>query len=125
MCALAGLAGVAGAGVGLAGCAPVPAAAVAGSSCGAARTAVNVPVVIKVTRGTVDCATAVRVEQRYAALIRAGDVQGNGGGAPVTVDGWTCQTFPTPRALQTGDTSECHTTRAEVVAVLVSASPGS
>jgi hypothetical protein len=42
----------------------------------------------------------------------------NGGGAPVTVDGWTCEAYPTPQVLRTGDASECHTASAEVVAVL-------
>ena len=121
---LAAVAGLAGVVAGLAGCGSGPAAAAAaGASCGPSRTAVNVAVVIKVAAGTVDCATALRVEQAYAAAIRSGDLHGNGGGAPVTADGWTCQTFPTTTALRTGDTSECHTARAEVVAVLASASP--
>ena len=121
---LAGLAAVAGVAAGLAGCGSGPAtAAGAGASCGPSRTAVNVAVVVKVAEGPVDCGTALRVEQAYAAAIRSGDLHGNGGGAPVTADGWTCQTFPTTMALRTGDASECHTARAEVVAVLASASP--
>ena len=71
-----------------------------------------------VARGTVDCATALRVEAGYAAAIKAGDLQGNGGGAPVAVDGWTCESYPTQEVLRTGDASECHTTSAEVIAVL-------
>jgi hypothetical protein len=71
-----------------------------------------------VARGRVDCATALRVEQGYASAIRNGGLHGNGGGAPVTVDGWTCQTYPTTQALTTGDASECHTASAEVVAAL-------
>ena len=89
-----------------------------GTSCGHARTAVSVPVVIMVTRGTANCATAMRVEAGYAAAITAGDLRGNGGGAPVTVDGWTCESYPTHEVLRTGDASECHTTSTEVVAVL-------
>jgi hypothetical protein len=52
-------------------------------------------------------------------------VRGNGGGAPVTVDGWTCESYPATQALRTGHASECHTANAEVVAVLAlsSASP--
>jgi hypothetical protein len=92
--------------------------AAAGTSCGKTRTGVNVTVVIKVARGRVDCATALRVEQGYASAIRNGGLQGNGGGAPVAVDGWTCQTYPTTRALTTGEASECHTASAEVVAEL-------
>jgi hypothetical protein len=96
-----------------------------GSSCGSTRTGANVPVAVEVTKGTVDCATVMRVEQGYAAMIRNGDVRGNGGGAAVAVDGWTCQGFPTPQVLRTGDTSECHTGSAEVVEVLVLPSTGS
>jgi hypothetical protein len=100
------------------GCSSGPAAGAAGTSCGKTRTAVNVPVVIEVARGTVSCATAVAVEHGYAAAVSDGDLRGNGGGAPVAVDGWTCQTYPTPQVLRTGDASECHTASAEVVEVL-------
>lgn len=79
--------------------------------------------VIKVEKGNVDCGTALKVENEYAAMIRAGDVKGNGGGAPVSVSGWTCQGNPTPELLRTGDTSQCHSGSAEIVAVLPS--PGS
>jgi hypothetical protein len=71
----------------------------------------------------------MRVERGFAASIKAGDLRGNGGGSPVTVDGWTCQAYPTDKVLLTGDASECHTASAELVAVLelpsASASPGS
>jgi hypothetical protein len=71
----------------------------------------------------------MRVERGYAASIRDGQLRGNGGGAPVTVDGWTCQAYPTPEVQRTGDASECHTASAEVLAVLAlssaSASSGS
>lgn len=87
-------------------------------ACGDTRTGVNVPVAVTVTRGSVDCATALRVEREYAAAIRAGELRGNGGGAPVTVDGWTCAAYPTAQVLRTGEASECHTASAEVVAVL-------
>jgi hypothetical protein len=109
----------------LAGCASGGSGATSGASCGDMRTAVNVPVVIHVAKGTVDCAAALRVEQGYAAMIKRGDIRGNGGGAPVTVDGWTCQGYSTTEALQTGNTSECHTANAEVVAVLAVPSSGS
>ncbi|TVZ00952.1 hypothetical protein EAS64_31990 [Trebonia kvetii] len=102
----------------IAGCSSGAAAGSAGTSCGATRTGVNVPVTITVAKGTVDCATAMRVEREYAVAIRDGDLRGNGGGAPVTVDGWTCQAYPTPEVLRTGAASECHTTSAEVLAVL-------
>ena len=90
----------------------------AGRPCGTTRTAANVPVIIKVSRGAVSCATALRVESSYAALIRAGKVRGNGGGAPVKVNGWTCQGFPTPEVLKTGKTSACRANGAEVLEVL-------
>jgi hypothetical protein len=86
-----------------------------------------VPVTIKVLKGTVDCSSVMQVEDSYAAMIKNGDVPGNGGGAPVSVDGWTCQGYPTPHVLQTGDASQCHTGSAEVMAELPSppASSGS
>src|ERR1700691_4727945 len=87
----------------VAGCASATAAGVGpGASCGTTRTAANVPVIIKVAKGTVKCAAALQVENEYAAKIRDGQVRGNGGGAPVTVSGWTCQGYPTPEVLSTG-----------------------
>jgi hypothetical protein len=77
-----------------------------------------VPVIVKVTKGSVDCATAMRVQASYAALVKRGALQGNGGGAPLAVRGWTCQGYPTPQVLATGAASECHTASAELVAVL-------
>ena len=90
-----------------------------GQACGTTRTGSNVPVVIKVTRGSVSCTAAIGIENAYATMIKQGDLKGNGGGAPVQVNGWTCQGYPTPQVLQTGTTSACHTASAEVVAVLV------
>lgn len=87
-------------------------------TCGATRTAADVPVIIKVVRGTVSCATALRIENEYAEKLRDGQVAGNGGGAPVTVSGWTCQSYNTPDLLRTGDASQCHTGTAMIVAVL-------
>jgi hypothetical protein len=103
----------------LAGCSSAPAPGSTGTSCGTTRTAANVLVDIRVAKGTANCGAAMRAEQGYAIMISDGDIHGNGGGAPVTVDGWTCEGYTTPVALQTGDTSECHTATAEVVAVLV------
>ena len=109
----AGAAGV------LAGCSAGAAASVqVGATCGTTRTAADVPVVIKVTKGTVSCSTAMQVENEYAAKIRSGQVPGNGGGAPVGVSGWTCQGYPTPEVLSTGNASQCHTGSAEITAVL-------
>ena len=119
------LAALAAAGASLAGVAACSASAhtapppgATGSTCGTTRTGANVPVVIKVTKGTVSCAVVMRVESGYAALIKNGRLPGNGGGAPVKVSGWTCQGYPTPQVLRTGSASECHTASAEVVAVV-------
>jgi hypothetical protein len=97
-----------------------PAPGATGTSCGTTRTGAGVPVRIKVEKGTVACATVLSVERDYAAMIAGGQVQGNGGGAPVTVDGWTCQGYAAPTTLRTGVASECHTANAEVLAVLSS-----
>ena len=120
---LAGLSGMAGMVMGLTGCSSGPAAGATGTSCGTTRTGVGVPVEIKVVKGTVDCATVLTVERDYATMIREGRVQGNGGGAPVTVDGWICEAYPTPQVTRTGNASECHTASAEVVAVVSLSSP--
>ncbi len=113
-----------GAGV-LAGCASAAAAGAGpGATCGTAHTAASVPVVIKVAKGTVNCGTAMQVENEYAAKIKDGQVRGNGGGAPVTVSGWTCQGYPTPEVLSTGNTSQCRMGGAAIVAVLPVSTPG-
>ena len=124
---LAGAAGLlAGAAGLLAGCASAAVTGAGpGASCGTTRTAANVPVIIKVAKGTVNCGTALRVENEYAAKIRAGQVQGNGGGAPVAVSGWTCQGYPTPEVLSTGNASQCRTGSAAIVAVLPVPTPTS
>ncbi len=88
------------------------------AACGTTHTAAGVPVIIKVVKGSVTCGTALRVEDEYAAMIRNGRVGGTGGGAPVTVDGWTCQGYNTPEMLQTGKASQCHTSTAMILAVL-------
>jgi hypothetical protein len=109
---------------GLAGCTGLvsgcasPAAAGASPSCGTTKTAAGVPVIIKIAKGSVSCGTALSVENQYAALIKSGHVQGNGGGAPVSVAGWTCQGYPTPEVLRTGDASQCHEGGAQILAVL-------
>jgi hypothetical protein len=102
-----------------------PGAGATGTSCGATRTGANVPVTIKVVKGPVDCGSVLKVEDSYAAMMRSGDVRGNGGGAPVSVNGWTCQGYPTPQVLRTGAASQCHTGSAEVVAELAVPSTGS
>jgi hypothetical protein len=71
----------------------------------------------------VNCGTALQVEDEYAAKIRAGQVRGNGGGAPVTVSGWTCQGYSAPEVLSTGNASHCYTGDAAIVAVLTVPTP--
>ena len=89
-----------------------------GTPCGTTRTAANVPVNIQVARGQVSCATALTVERDYARLIAAGKAFGNGGGGPVHILGWTCQGFPTPVVLNTGQASKCVQGSDEILAIL-------
>src|SRR5215469_14849553 len=88
------------------------------ATCGTTRTAVNVPVIIEVEKGTAACSLAMHIQDAYTAEVRAGRVQGTGGGAPVRVNGWTCQGEDTPTTVQTGEASECHRGGTEIVAVL-------
>lgn len=88
------------------------------ATCGTARTAANVPVIIEVEKGTAACSLAMRIQRGYTALVRAGRVPGNGGGAPVQVDGWTCQGEDTPTIVQTGEASSCRKGGTEIIAVL-------
>ena len=125
---LLGCAGVVAACAGLVACSSTnatPDAVGSGATCGTAHTAAGVPVIIKVTKGTVNCGTALRVENEYAAKVRDGQVRGNGGGAPVAVSGWTCQGYPTPEVLSTGYASQCHTGSAAILAVLPVPAPSS
>jgi hypothetical protein len=96
---------------------PKPKAAAA-ENCGSSKSAANVPILVEVDKGHLACSVALSVEKSYAAAIVAGKVPGNGGGAPYTVNGWTCQGLPTPKVLKTGDTSTCTKAGAEIVAVL-------
>ena len=90
----------------------------AGRACGSGRTAAGVKVMIMIERGQVACPVAQTVERRYASAIASGKVAGNGGGAPVTVQGWVCQGFNTPQVLRTGNTSRCVKGSNEILAVL-------
>jgi hypothetical protein len=110
-CALASMLGLAGCGSGA-----KPTASV--QDCGTGRTAANVPVEIEVYRGQVACAAALQVERSYAEAIAAGRAPGNGGGGPVTIDGWTCEGLATPQLLKTGETSKCAKDGREIVAIL-------
>ena len=86
--------------------------------CGTTRTAANVPVKVEVAHGQVSCATALTVERSYAKAIQTGRAPGNGGGGPVTIKGWTCQGFPTPEVLKTGQASKCVSGTTEILAIL-------
>jgi hypothetical protein len=121
--AAAGVALLAGGTAGLAACAAGGQGAGVGATCGVTRTAANVPVIIKVAKGTVNCGMALQVENEYAAKIKAGQVWGNGGGAPIAVSGWICQGYSTPEMLTTGNASRCHTSTAAILAVLPLPSP--
>jgi hypothetical protein len=87
-------------------------------SCGTTRTAANVPVQVQVVHGQVSCPTAMQVERDYAQDIATGKVPGTGGGAPINVQGWTCQGFTTPVVLKTGDASKCTRGGNEILAIL-------
>ena len=103
----------------LAGCGQsAPPKAARATDCGTSHTAANVPVEVAVERGQVSCTTALAVESDYAKAIVQGKAPGNGGGGPVTVNGWTCQGFPTPELLKTGKTSKCVKGSTEIFAVL-------
>jgi hypothetical protein len=106
----------------LAGCGS-PGSSAAGNesrmtACGTTKTAANVPVNIQVARGQVACSVALTVERDYAKAILSGQVAGTGGGAPVHVQGWTCQGFATPVVLRTGQASKCVEGGNEILAVL-------
>ena len=105
------------------GCSSAQPTAGVGATCGSTHTAAGVPVIIKVAKGSVNCQTAMQVENEYAAKIKAGQVPGNGGGAPVVVSGWTCQGYNTPEVLSTGNASQCHTGSAAILAVLPVSTP--
>jgi hypothetical protein len=113
------MAGALAIGLPLAGCG-APKAAARPQACGTGRTAANVPVEIEVNRGQVSCGVALTVEKSYAAAIVAGQAPGNGGGGPITVDGWKCQGFATPEELKTGDVSQCGKDGVQIVAILKS-----
>jgi hypothetical protein len=88
------------------------------TACGETKTAANVPVDIQVARGQVSCSTALAIERAYARAILSGKVPGTGGGAPVHVQGWTCQGFTTPVVLKTGQASKCVNGSTEILAIL-------
>jgi hypothetical protein len=90
----------------------------AARQCGTSHTAAGVPVTVQVNAGNMSCAAALTIEKDYAQAIDQGKAPGNGGGGPVPIDGWTCQGFPTPVVLKTGDTSKCVKGSTEILATL-------
>jgi hypothetical protein len=86
--------------------------------CGTTRTSAGVPVEIEIEHGPVPCRAALAVERAYARAIASGKVPGNGGGAPVRIQGWVCKGFTTPEVLATGHASMCGKGAAQIVAVL-------
>jgi len=93
------------------------------AQCGTARTAAGVPVQIDVQSGSTACRVAMAVERAYTQAVASGKVRGNGGGAPVTIKGWTCQGFNTPQVLATGHASACRKNGNEILAILPTPSP--
>ena len=90
--------------------------------CGRARTAAGVPVDVEIT-GQAACHTAMTVERAYSRALASGKVPGNGGGAPVNIQGWICQGYDTPQVLATGRASICRKHGSQILAVLPSISP--
>ena len=64
------------------------------------------------------CQAALAVERAYARALASGKVPGNGGGAPVKIQGWVCKGFTTPEVLATGHASACRKGAAQILAVL-------
>jgi hypothetical protein len=98
------------------------AAGVPATRCGTVRTAAGVPVDVEVV-GQASCRDAMTVERDYYRALASGKVPGNGGGAPVTIDGWICQGYDTPQVLATGRASGCRRHGMQILAVLPSPSP--
>jgi len=88
------------------------------TGCGTTRTSAGVPVEIEIEHGPVACRAALAVERAYARALASGKVPGNGGGAPVTIQGWVCRGFATPEVLATGHASTCRKGAAQILAVL-------
>jgi hypothetical protein len=86
--------------------------------CGTSHTAADVPVTVQVNSRQVPCSMVLAIEKDYAQAIDAGKAPGAGGGGPVPVDGWTCQGFPTPQVLRTGNASKCTKGKVEILATL-------
>lgn len=90
--------------------------------CGRTRTAAGVPVDVEIV-GQASCHDAMTVERAYSRALASGKVPGNGGGAPVGIQGWICQGYDTPQVLATGRASACRKHGSQILAVLPSISP--
>lgn len=90
--------------------------------CGQTRTAAGVPVDVEIV-GQASCHDAMAVERDYSRALASGKVPGNGGGAPVSIQGWICQGYDTPQVLATGRASACRKHGSQILAVLPSISP--
>jgi hypothetical protein len=90
--------------------------------CGMVRTAAGVPVDVEIV-GHASCRAAMTVERDYTRALVSGRVPGNGGGAPVSINGWICQGFNTPEVLATGRASACRKHGAQILAVLPAPGP--
>ena len=90
--------------------------------CGRVRTAAGVPVDVEIV-GHATCHAAMSVERDYSRALASGKVPGNGGGAPVSIQGWICKGYDTPQLLKTGRASACRKHGSQILAVLPSISP--
>jgi hypothetical protein len=88
------------------------AAAGPGAECGTVTTAAGLPATARIVRGTLACATVTRVFTDYYTALARGQAPGNGGGGPVPVDGWTCQSAPA----QAAPVSTCDNNGSEITA---------
>ena len=68
-------------------------------------------------RGTVGCRGLPAVEQGHQPRNRTATCAERRR-APVAVNGWNCESYPTPQVLRTRDASECHTANGELLALL-------
>ncbi|MEV6318877.1 hypothetical protein [Streptomyces sp. NPDC051776] len=75
-----------------------------GTTCGTVTTAAGYPAEVRIRSGSVRCTKALRVFQRYYTALANGEAPGNGGGGPVNVRRWTCQS---PSSVETEEQPTC------------------
>lgn len=90
----------------------------AGVDCGTVKTPAGISADLKVTQGKVDCPQAVSVYRTYFGDLAKGAAPGQGGGGSVTVQGWNCDSYPTPQMQQTGKGGYCSKAGATVTAYI-------